>query len=232
MLEALENRCMFDAVPTFQLTSKGTLIITGTAGPDLISVQLRHGKPSDGIIATRTFNNREVQSGERVDAHYAFGRVKRFRMEGGDGNDVLDYGGGSLLTKPATLLGQAGDDTLNFSVNALVLADGGDGNDLVKSPSNISATYLAVFHRHNRDVLDFNLAPGHYDEQPCTLIGGDGDDTMGGDGNDVIDGGNGNDTGRVLILETDLPADRKAALAHDYFARLNTTGLESTTYAE
>ena len=149
--------------------------------------------------------------------------VKRLRIETGDGKDDITVGGPDPIARPATILAGAGDDNVDWDTTAPVFVDGGDGNDRIGTLTPI----IATAHK-NRDVVDAALSG---DQGPIdTILGGNGDDTLTGDGNDSYDGGSGTDVAQLVVsgAGTDIPDARADAIAHDYFARLGLTSVEST----
>ena len=189
-IDPLESRTHFSADPVFEMTKRGTLVVHGTADSDNINVVPIHDNPLAGFRVTV---EPESVTGILHEFDVPYRSVKRFRIEGGDGGDTIDFNVGFNVTRPATLLGQMGDDTIAFFSAGLTLADGGDGNDLI---GNTSLAMFDVNSTKNRGVInDFNA-----NDTPhaiSTLLGNDGDDTLVGDSNDQIDGGNGNDTGEI-----------------------------------
>ena len=106
--EPLESRQMMSAS-----ASHGVLTITGTSGADVISVsQLSNGNVRVNDNGTmRTFSN------------FA---VNQVRVNAGSGNDKVTIE--TSVTRPATIKGQAGNDTLTGSNRADEILGGG-GND-------------------------------------------------------------------------------------------------------
>ena len=120
---------------------------------------------------------------------------------GGAGNDILQGGPGN-----DTFYGGAGDDLFYVGEPGDVVADGGDGFDvvLINAPGGLAievGTWIGVerfvgFTGADRidatgSVLDLILAGGAGND---TLIGGAGRDTLyGGEGDDTLMGGGGND---------------------------------------
>jgi hypothetical protein len=222
LVQMLESRTLFAADPTFQLTAKGTLIVRGGAASDEIIVQLKHGKAADGVQVLVTLDKPTGSSPpQEYDSTYK--KIKRYYIDAGAGDDFINIAGGSQMTRPATILGGAGNDTLGFSPDAPTLVAGGAGNDqVVGTPPSVEATSSK-----NRDVLDATFATSN-SSSSATLLGGAGDDTISGDTNDQIDGGAGNDTAKLLIYGN-ISDDRRNALAADYYARLNANSVEQLT---
>jgi Ca2+-binding RTX toxin-like protein len=148
--------------------------------------------------------------------------VKRLDINGGEGDDTIQINGREI-DKPAVIHGDAGNDRIFWSSSGPVLADGGDGNDMVGNGITINALT-----NKNRDVLNTYFAAYSIGSNPIdSIFGGDGDDSLRGDTNDVVDGGNGNDTGMVLVDPQKLiQASRRDPIAHDFYARIGATSLE------
>jgi hypothetical protein len=221
-IHPLETRVLFAADPIFEMTGRGTLVVHGTDDSDVILVDAMHGNPLAGIIVTVT---PESVTGLVHSYRIPFRSVKRFRIEGGDGGDTIDYRLGDSVYRPVTILGQAGNDTLAFFSSGPTLADGGDGDDFI---GNTTQATFDIDSRPNRKNIDRFIA----NDSPHainTLLGGDGDDTLAGDSNDSIDAGNGNDTGMIDInAEVSAVSQTRAnAIAHDYYARIGAAGLET-----
>src|SRR6185295_4989065 len=89
----------------------GTLIITGTAGNDNISVK------GSGSSATVTMNG----------ASKTFNGVKKIAVQAGEGNDIVNLSGIAL---PSAVDGRGGADTITGGQGADVL-HGGSGNDSI-----------------------------------------------------------------------------------------------------
>jgi Ca2+-binding RTX toxin-like protein len=174
LFEGLEDRRLLSST-----LAGGVLTITGTANADRVFVTAAmdkvyvvestvtpgtNGAPPTVTTTRNAFNRADVHS---IEANL------------GAGNDqmvVSDFsffrGGGTPI--PATLNGEAGNDTLITGGGDDTL-NGGDGNDLLSGDGG-------------KDVL--NGGAGN-----DVLLGGGGDDTMNGDsGDDFLAGGGGNDT--------------------------------------
>src|SRR4051812_7518011 len=92
--QSLESRRLCSADPSFALTSKGTLIVTGSDADDAIKVDLVHGQPSGGVRAvisniTKSVNDIIIYHNTRAD----FRLVKRISIDGGAGNDQIEING-------------------------------------------------------------------------------------------------------------------------------------------
>lgn len=219
-IQLLENRRFLSVDPYFEVTSRGTLVVHGTDAAEQITVQLVRDDASRGfrviVQADGSFNV------ERHEFSGKFSHIKRIRVEAGGGDDRLNVGGGSQMTRPVTLLGEAGNDQIDFSSNGPVMADGGDGLDQISD-----VPYINVAARRNSEVLDAFFADA-VENSVNTLLGGNGDDTLSGDANDVIDGGTGTDQGVIAFSSRNgaISNDRSLGLATDYYARLGATGLD------
>jgi Ca2+-binding RTX toxin-like protein len=160
MVEALESRQMLSA----SLSAKGTLVADGGSGNDTIVISRD---------PRRTSKIRVTING--VGAKFPSASVKRIEMYGEGGADRLTLNDslGVISARGATLMGQAGDDTLVGGL-ASVTFDGGDDNDSILGSSK----------------ADVMLGGAGAD----TLIGGKGDDqASGGAGNDLLYGSAGSD---------------------------------------
>lgn len=227
MFTSLERRCLCAADPVFSLTSRGTLIVRGSSDAELISINV-HLLDNKKIITAHT-GPRDPD--ERVQAivhtfKAQYTSVTRVRVEAGAGDDLLSvWSGGDLMGRPVTLLGQEGDDTLPTYDNAPSLLDGGTGND-----SFTGGQVLRPTSRKNRDVLNSAFADSLADS-PSTILGGEGDDTLGGDVNDRVDGGAGNDMAWVSIDQDRMTVTQERAdqLARDFFARINASSIETAS---
>lgn len=150
-------------------------------------------------------------------------------MEGGDGDDVLTGGGGTVLPDADTIRGGNGHDRLYGGPDAdLLYGDagidilyGGDGNDYLNAgaggigPNGPAPDQL--FGEWGNDVLDGGvdadrLSGGYGDDDLAggggndTLLGEDGADTLtGGAGENRLEGGTGND--RYYQFAADGPSE-------------------------
>jgi Ca2+-binding RTX toxin-like protein len=160
VIEELETRQMLSAV----LSAKGTLVADGGSGADTIVIS-RDPRRSSKIRVT--ING--------VGAKFSSASVKRIEMYGEGGADrlTLDDSRGVISARGATLMGEAGNDTLVGGL-AAVTFDGGDDNDSILGSSK----------------ADLMMGGAGND----TLIGGKGNDlASGGAGSDMIHGSTGND---------------------------------------
>jgi hypothetical protein len=137
----------------------GTLIITGTAGNDSISVK------GSGNSATVTLNG----------ASKTFNGVKKIAVQAGEGNDTVNLSGIAL---PSAVDGRGGADTITGSRGADVL-HGGAGNDSIVG--GFGADQL--FGDDGDDKLDA------VDGTPDKMVdGGNGNDTIKADPTDSKSG--------------------------------------------
>jgi Ca2+-binding RTX toxin-like protein len=160
VVEALESRWMLSAT----LSAKGTLVADGGSGNDVIVIS-RDPRRASKIRAT--ING--------VGAKFPAASVKRIEMYGEGGADrlTLDDSLGIISARGATLMGEAGNDTLVGGL-AAVTFDGGSEDDTIVGSSK----------------ADVMLGGTGNDR----LVGGKGNDQgSGGAGNDVIYGSGGND---------------------------------------
>jgi len=217
-IESLEPRRLLAADPTFELSPKGTLVVHGSSKSDSIEVSLLHGKAADGF---RAILDNKAGSHE---ARFKFKSVKRIYIEAAGGDDSIFVGGGTEQTRPATVLGGAGNDKINHAFNASIFASGGSGNDVVGATAVISVTST-----RDRDVIKGIFAVQNK-TAVNTLQGDAGNDTLSGDTNDSVDGGGGTDTAVLTIAATvqTVPQTRADSLATSYYSRLGATSIEAT----
>lgn len=196
-IESLEDRRLMSATVLF-----GALIVTGTDGPDTISLSMdaQHSNKLDVTINDKlagSFNLNRIKLGVHVlglggdDTIYVdesngiipFG----IDMIGGAGNDVL-FGG----TGNDTFFGGPGDDLL-FGNDGNDLLDGGDGNDL--AAGGFGNDLLIGGRGDDMLIGDLGRDRLYGNDGTDALDGGDDDDYLnGGAGNDVLLGGYGADT--------------------------------------
>ncbi|HEX3357647.1 MAG TPA: calcium-binding protein [Tepidisphaeraceae bacterium] len=117
-VELLEMRALLAGFTS--LTSKGTLIVSGTSGDDRIEVSI-NGTSVDAVL------NGNPES-------HDLSSVRRVRVEGLDGNDSIMVVGALR----STLLGGDGNDSLIGGAGDDTLA-GGDGNNLYDYSGRTSA---------------------------------------------------------------------------------------------
>ncbi len=142
---------------------QGVLTVTGTAGPDIITVRLKGGDP----------NTLEVDVGDDGAADFSFLRstVTALTVSAGDGDDLVTASHVNGLfsdTIPTTFNGEGGADTLIGDVGAERL-NGGAGADVIDG--NIGADILDG--GGGADVFQWN--PG---EGSDTIVGGPGNDRL------------------------------------------------------
>jgi len=118
LIEGLELRQLLNGEPSSQLTSRGTLLVTGTVGNDVIGVTPAAIEAFPPGSVKRIY----VDVGPGNDSVFISARLPA-TLVGGEGNDSLS---GGLLRN--LLDGGAGDDTLMASDGDDTLI-GGDGDD-------------------------------------------------------------------------------------------------------
>lgn len=145
------------------LNQQGTLIIRGG---NATNIELRVGGQIAQVSVVVIGAN-----GDQALGSWLLGSVQRVEYTGSGGNDTFN---GAAVSKPMTITGNAGNDTLIGGGDRDTI-NGNGGNDVIRGGAGI-------------DTIN-----GGADND--TLSGGDGDDTIAGDaGNDVISGDGGNDT--------------------------------------
>ena len=118
-------------------------------------------------------------------------KVERIKVTGGDRADTLTIS--SSITRPTTLIGNAGNDTIRGGSGTDSIL-GGDGNDLIYGRGGNDS----LFGGAGNDTMyagtgDDSLVGEAGDD---SLYGEDGNDHLdGGTGTDRLDGGNGTDVG-------------------------------------
>jgi Ca2+-binding RTX toxin-like protein len=210
-IESLQPRRLF-AAPFF-VSSRGMLYIIGTDAPDVVTFSIKKSDPHmlrasrNGVV--RKFDRSEVKrvkvigggGDDLIDIH---GAGLRGTVEGNDGNDSIigsnfvDELNGGLGDD--TLLGTAGDDSIAGEEGNDVV-DGGAGNDRLRADHGrtVNVGNDKVYGGEGDDLV----YGGHGNDflnggnGKDSLFGYDGDDTLiGGDGTDNLYGGAGNDTRR------------------------------------
>ncbi|MCZ8225244.1 MAG: putative Ig domain-containing protein, partial [Microcystis sp. LE19-84.1B] len=176
-----------------------TLIASDSAGEKANdSFSLNVLNPINGSSSSETIN------GTSGDDHIN-GGAGNDNVNGGEGNDILDGGEGN-----DRLAGGPGDDTyIVDSSRDVVIENGGEGKDTVKSSVNYTLTVniedLTLAGNDNTNGTGNNLDnlitgnSGHNLLKGLdgndTLIGSAGNDTLiGGKGNDILTGGDGSDS--------------------------------------
>jgi Ca2+-binding RTX toxin-like protein len=212
--ERLEQRRLLSA------SADGGLIITGTAGDDVIGIRVtagtlrvdRNGIVSKFPVASVTSISIDLGDGsDRLDIAdgvigvYCLGGAGDDTIVGGDGNDTITSGGGKDL-----VYGGLGDDRIDGGPTADILdgndgADriyGGDANDVLIGEAGVDRLFggdgndeLSGGSSNDKlygDAGDDTLSGNNQND---LLSGGDGNDQiLGGDGNDTLSGDNGNDS--------------------------------------
>src|SRR4051812_40836188 len=168
LIESLESRTLFGVDPTFTLTAKGTLVAQGTGGKDKITITLLHNKAKDGFIATLKNNTGTHEQ------RFLFKAVKRIYVDAGGKNDSVFIGGSTEQTRPSTVLGGAGNDTINYLCTGAIFASGGSGDDVVGLTAIVNVTS-----QRNRDVIN-GLFAVENKTAVNTLQGDAGNDTLSG----------------------------------------------------
>jgi Ca2+-binding RTX toxin-like protein len=172
----------------------GNLIIGGTDGADVISLQttstpgevkvsfggVEFGRfiPTGQIIVTAGGGADQVTIATGVAATQVFGGAGNDTITGGGGNDTIDGGADNDVIDgnngDDSLVGGTGNDTITGG-NGNDTSRGGDGND-------------SIVNNGGDDLLDGGIG------NDTLVCGGGADTASGGDGDDVIDGGTGNDS--------------------------------------
>ena|GEM_PF-3423790 len=155
------------------------------------------GTANDTIAITNSGSNLAVSiNGVSYGSFAATGAIV---VNGGDGNDTIHVGSG--VTRPASILGGAGNDTITGGAGNDTI-EGGLGDDSLVATSGDDVLFGGDGHDtlrsgNGRDSLvggagNDSLVAAHGND---TLLGGDGNDTLrGGGGYDLLDGGAGNDS--------------------------------------
>jgi Ca2+-binding RTX toxin-like protein len=197
-IELLETRRVLAAVSLHN----GTLTIIGTGGADSISIDQSsshlnvHFNSSAFSYSSSSVQRISISAGNGNDSvHLTDAVTKPASIAGGAGNDSLRGGGGN-----DTLAGEGGNDTLDGGKGADDMS-GGAGNDTVDYSS-----------RTNPIVIQLGIGPvdgevGEHDNVHIdveTVLGGSGNDTINGSsranmligngGNDILNGLGGDDT--------------------------------------
>jgi Ca2+-binding RTX toxin-like protein len=196
--ESLEGRVLLNAV----LGADGVLHITGTAGADVVGINLSTTKLLVGLNGTSSqFSAGSVKSisidlgdgadrldiGSGVGAIYCLGGLGDDTINGGDGSDTITAGGGK-----DSVSGGLGDDRIDGGPTADRISGGagadriygGDANDVLIGDSGVDR----LFGGNGND----QLIGGSSNDK---LYGDAGDDVLtGGTQNDLLTGGIGNDS--------------------------------------
>jgi Ca2+-binding RTX toxin-like protein len=156
MIERLEDRAMLSA--SLKL---GVAAIKGTAKADVIGIT-----QSNGILT--------VKEGKVV-THFALSKVNKIVVSAAAGNDKVTVA--ATVSKPCSLLGGAGNDTLTGGAGIDTIK-GGLGNDLLSGGAGADL----IFGEGGLDVLK-----GGAGDDTLTDKGGAGDTIAGGLGHDLSD---------------------------------------------
>lgn len=191
--DLLESRRLFSATLT-----GGILTITEGAGNDTTNIRYTMGAQN----LTVTENG--------VATSFNYGAITGIVVDLGDGNDTFD--GWTTITKPTTIYGGAGNDTLRGSAGADEI-HGGDGDDVLLGRMGADVFYGDA----GTDTIDYSDrstgspaltitldgtnddgAAGEQDNVGTDIervVGGVGNDyIVGNDANNLLNGGSGNDT--------------------------------------
>ncbi len=194
MIECLEERRLLSIT-----LAGGVLNIPGTVRSD--------------VIATRIVGKNVVVTLNTVESRFALAKVHSIVINGGNGNDFIVNGAGTI---PARLIGGAGNDMLSGGNGDDTLCggagndrlcgqygddllDGGTGNDIIVGGfGNDTVTYGD---RIRPVAVDLSQGTGGEAGEHDSIsgveniIGGSGEDSLTGDSNDnIIWGGAGDDT--------------------------------------
>lgn len=189
LVEALESRRLLSVGPSLH---HGLLNVQGSnRDANVVVVQL---DVDDATKLNVTFNGATTT--------YNLAEVSRIRMQGGKQSDFLEISElNGVISIPATLQGNAGNDTL-ISASGNDVIKGLAGDDSLVGNSGNDKIYGGV---GNDTILagegNDSVTGDNGDD---SISGGTGDDLLkglagkdsisGDDGNDTIDGGSGNDS--------------------------------------
>lgn len=198
MLEQLETRILFAL--GFSV-DKGTLLISGTDGPDIIAVSLSFDLTQLSVsINSATFSTPaadikkiNILAGSGNDrVTFADGIRITADIHGGDGNDFLSGG-----SKSNRLFGEAGHDTLAGGIGKDFFS-GGSGIDTADYSARSDPLHISLDGKPNDGAPGQGNAKGEQDNVGVdmeNIIGGSGDDLITGSSHrDTLRGGPGNDT--------------------------------------
>ncbi|HEX8323256.1 MAG TPA: hypothetical protein VF595_05010 [Tepidisphaeraceae bacterium] len=124
-VECLERRTLLAGVGEPTLTSRGTLIISGTDADDRIVVTVKHNK-------TRVII-RDTAGGVLLDRRYRRAEFKRVAVDAGAGHDLVMVS--PAFTRSVVAHGGDGNDVL-FEGSGIAVLDGGAGNDVLGRPGD------------------------------------------------------------------------------------------------
>lgn len=178
-----------DAISVFQDPRGDTVVEVNHSG---ITSNVNLGR-----IASLTLQGAGGDDELNVSVKNYYGGV---RIEGGDGDDVIQAHVSHTFNRALTVQGDGGDDSITLSGKALnVLVEGGEGNDRIDAMNLAAAPDFTrkLYGNAGLDTLigslnDDLIYGGDDDDQ---IVAGAGNDTVfGGEGTDVISGGLGNDS--------------------------------------
>lgn len=217
-LQPLETRRLF-SLPSIGVTSRGTLAVIGTTSADKVTITRTNADdPNSALSITITGGD----EGASVHARQRVGTFQRISIDLGAGADSVSFVIGGKLKQRTTILGGAGNDTLEFVTPSRVLASGGNGNDVLFS----QITTINSAGEHNREIIGAQLEQTNK-TGPATLQGNAGDDTLWADSNDSVDGGPGTDVAQAEIDNSQSDDDTKGdALTEVFYGRLGAEGIE------
>ena len=193
-IESLERRLLLAVT----LDGTGNLLVSGTAGDDLVKVQRDLRRPSKYLV---TLNG--------VGSKFSAAAVNTITVLLNDGNDHVEFNERPGPINAAMVArGGAGNDYIAaFAVNRAPVStadfDGGDDDDSINAGGAIAATLTgsagndSIFGSIGPDLIDCGLGNDQSagDRGNNTILGGDGNDHLeGGKGLDSILGGEGDDT--------------------------------------
>ena len=218
-VESLESRRLLSAA-SVSVTSKGTLIIAGTpAAEKVVITRTNTNDPNSALLISITSGDAKTPRSVREKVS-AFGRIS---IDLGAGADSLTFDIPGKLKQPTTIMGGAGDDTLEAVLPGRATISGGAGNDALFSETttinSASATDRAVV----LETLDAKNKTGEAD-----LLGNAGNDTIFGDSNDSVDGGAGSDVAAAVVRNLSASNQSRAnALAAVFYGRIGATNIET-----
>ena len=136
-VESLESRRLLSA-PTVTVTSKGTLIVAGTTGADQVTItRTNTDDPNSALEISVTSGASKTP----LHVHEKVSAFQRISIDLGAGADSVTFDIPGKLKQPTTILGGAGDDTLEAVLPGRATISGGDGNDaLFSQTTTINAT--------------------------------------------------------------------------------------------
>lgn len=129
---ALEGRTLLAAGITARL-ARGVLTVTGTAGDDVIAVDVTRPR------GPRAANRGVVIVGGV--GRLPVARVRQIVIDAGDGDDTIRVTQVGRRPTPATIDGGAGDDRIDAGPEARLIPDD-DGNDIINGVAQFNTTQL------------------------------------------------------------------------------------------